>query len=95
MGEESIAQKPHTRRQGRVEDGRKRRTGRKQRPETTQWSRGKKKNENIQSGWNKQKIQRGVGGEGSESVLTLQTSQRKYRGPLKQSKTGKEGYSAA
>lgn len=43
MGEESIAQKPHTRRQGRAEDGRKRMTGGKQRPVTTQRSRGKEK----------------------------------------------------
>lgn len=42
MGEESIAQKPHTRTQGRVEDGRKRMTRGKQRPVTTQMSRGKK-----------------------------------------------------
>lgn len=57
MGEESIAQKPHTRTQGRVEDGRKRVTGGTHRPVTTQRSRGEKKKQkkekNIQSGWNK------------------------------------------
>lgn len=39
MGEESIAQKPHTRRRGTVEDGRKRTTGEKERLICTQESR--------------------------------------------------------
>lgn len=47
MGEESIAQKPHTRRRGTVEDGRKRTTGGKERLICTQESR--------QSGWGEKK----------------------------------------
>lgn len=49
MGEESIAQKTHTRRQGRVEYGRKRMTGGTERPVSTQRSRGEKKEKKISS----------------------------------------------
>lgn len=82
MGEESIAQKPHTRRQsGRWEekDDRGNRTS-CEHSEEQGW---KKKKKYISSEVGTNRRSKGVeGGEGSDSGLTLWTSWRKCRGSL-------------